>query len=53
VREFEQRAAPTVHDLLAELSGCDWVLVEGFKSSALPKIEIWRAAAGKPAQYPA
>jgi len=53
VREFEQRAAPTVHDLLAELSGCDWVLVEGFKSSVLPKIEIWRAAAGKPAQYPA
>ena len=53
VREFEQRAAPTVHQLIAELSGCDWVLVEGFKSSALPKIEIWRAAAGKPAQYPA
>jgi molybdopterin-guanine dinucleotide biosynthesis adapter protein len=53
VREFEQRAAPTVHELIAELSGCDWVLVEGFKSAALPKIEIWRAAAGKPAQYPA
>ena len=52
VREYEQRAAPTVHQLIAELSGCDWVLVEGFKSSALPKIEIWRAAAGKPAQYP-
>jgi len=53
VREFEQRGAPTVHELIAELSGCDWVLVEGFKSAALPKIEIWRAAAGKPAQYPA
>ena len=52
VREFEQRGAPTVHDLLAALSACDWVLVEGFKSAALPKIEIWRAAAGKPAQYP-
>ena len=53
VREFEQRAVPTVHQLIAELDACDWVLVEGFKGSALPKIEIWRVAAGKPAQYPA
>jgi len=52
VREFETRAAPTVHDLIEELGGCDWVLVEGFKRAALPKIEIWRAATGQPAQYP-
>ena len=52
IREFESRAAPTVHDLLAELGACDWVLVEGFKSATLPKIEIWRAATDKPAQYP-
>lgn len=52
VREFEQRAAPSVHALLAELAPCDWVLVEGFKRAALPKIEVWRAAAGQPAQYP-
>jgi molybdopterin-guanine dinucleotide biosynthesis protein B len=52
VREFETRAAPTVHDLIEELDGCDWVLVEGFKRAALPKIEIWRAATGQPAQYP-
>src|SRR6267142_4185676 len=44
VREFEHRAPPTVHQLIAELDACDWVLVEGFKSSALPKIEIWRVA---------
>jgi molybdopterin-guanine dinucleotide biosynthesis adapter protein len=52
IREFEVRAAPTVHDLIAELDACDWVLVEGFKRAALPKIEIWRAATGQPAQYP-
>ena len=52
IREFPVRADPTVHDLIAELAPCDWVLVEGFKSSALPKIEVWRAATGKPAQYP-
>jgi len=44
IREFEQQ--PTVlsaHALLAELdAGVDWVLVEGFKQSDLPKIEIWR-----------
>ena len=45
-------ADPQVHDLLAELGPCDWVLVEGFKRAALPKIEIWRASTGQPARYP-
>jgi len=52
VREFETRAAPSVHALIAELAPCDWVLVEGFKRAALPKLEVWRAAAAQPAQYP-
>jgi molybdopterin-guanine dinucleotide biosynthesis protein B len=53
VREFEQPANLTVHQLLAELwHGVDWVLVEGFKSSDLLKIEVWRAGAGQPARYP-
>ena len=51
IREFPVRADPTVHELIAELAPCDWVLVEGFKSSALPKIEVWRAENGKPARY--
>ncbi|MDB5911925.1 MAG: molybdopterin guanine dinucleotide biosynthesis accessory protein MobB [Ramlibacter sp.] len=53
MREFEQPAKLTVHQLLAELyDGVDWVLVEGFKGSNLLKIEVWRGAAGKPARYP-
>jgi molybdopterin-guanine dinucleotide biosynthesis protein B len=53
MREFEQTARLSVHHLLAELyDGVDWVLVEGFKDSNLPKIEVWRAASGKPARYP-
>ena len=52
IREFEVHADPTVHQLLAELVPCDWVLVEGFKHADLLKIEVWRAATGKPAQYP-
>lgn len=52
IREFERPAAPTVHALIRELQPCDWVLVEGFKQARLPKIEVWRASTGQPAQYP-
>jgi molybdopterin-guanine dinucleotide biosynthesis protein B len=53
MREFEQPASLTVHHLIAELyEGVDWVLVEGFKSSDLLKVEVWRAESGKPVRYP-
>lgn len=53
MREFEQEHEPKVHELLAELyEGVDWVLVEGFKSSDLLKVEVWRAANGNPVRYP-
>ena len=53
MREFEQPGELTVHQLIAELyEGVDWVLVEGFKDSNLPKIEVWRASCGTPARYP-
>ena len=56
MREFERPSQMTVHQLIAELwDGVDWVLVEGFKSSDLLKIEVWRAPsesyAGKPPRY--
>jgi molybdopterin-guanine dinucleotide biosynthesis protein B len=41
-----------VHQLLAELVDCDWVLVEGFKRADLLKIEVWRADVAKPVLYP-
>lgn len=52
IREFSEPLAPTVHELLAELSHCDWALVEGFKRSAIPKVEVWRAEAGHAVRYP-
>ena len=52
VREYERAEEPTVDQLLAELVECDWALVEGFKHAPLPKVEVWRAATGKPALYP-
>lgn len=52
MREFEQPAQLTVHQLIAELyDGVDWVVVEGFKQSDLQKIEVWRASTGQPARY--
>lgn len=56
MREFEKPSELTVHQLIAELyGGVDWVLVEGFKSSDLLKIEVWRGPsadyAGKPSLY--
>jgi molybdopterin-guanine dinucleotide biosynthesis adapter protein len=52
MREFEKPTVLSVHHLIAELyGGVDWVLVEGFKESDLPKIEVWRPAHGKRALY--
>ncbi|MCK9515091.1 MAG: molybdopterin-guanine dinucleotide biosynthesis protein B [Ottowia sp.] len=53
MREFEQPAELSVHHLIAELyDGVDWVFVEGYKYSNLPKIEVWRAETGHTALYP-
>lgn len=52
MREYEREQEPQVHYLLAELSPVvDWVLVEGFRHSDLPKIEVWRADAAQPVCY--
>ena len=52
LREFDAPDMPSVHALIDELSPCDWVLVEGYKHAALPKLEVWRAALGQPPLYP-
>jgi molybdopterin-guanine dinucleotide biosynthesis protein B len=52
-RSFEQQRERSVHEALAALDpGVDWVLVEGWRDSDLHKIEVWRAATGKPGRYP-
>jgi molybdopterin-guanine dinucleotide biosynthesis adapter protein len=52
VRKFEAETELGLDALLAELSEVDWVLVEGFKHGALPKVEVWRQALGQPPLYP-
>ena len=44
--------APDLGSLLARLSPCDLVLVEGFKSAGLPKIEVHRPSVGKDLIHP-
>lgn len=43
MRELRGEDEPSLEDLLARLSPCDLVLVEGFKRGAHPKIEVVRA----------
>jgi Molybdopterin guanine dinucleotide synthesis protein B len=37
---------------LSRIQDCDLVLVEGFKGGDFPKLEVWRAAVGKPMLWP-
>lgn len=52
-RSFERVSERPVHELIAALHpGVDWLLVEGWRDSNLLKVEVWRAATGKPVRYP-
>jgi molybdopterin-guanine dinucleotide biosynthesis adapter protein len=48
VRELRDEDEWRLADLLARLSPVDLVIVEGFKAEVHPKIEVHRAANGKP-----
>ncbi len=48
MHELLAEPEPALDELLGHLSPCDLVLVEGFKQSAIPKLEVWRKAHGGP-----
>src|SRR6204780_3269133 len=52
VHELGQEPEPPLAEVLAKLSAVDLVLVEGFKRHAHPKLEVFRAAVGKPLLHP-
>lgn len=52
VHELCDEPEPSLADLLRRLSPVDLVLIEGFKAFAHPKLEIFRAANGKPLLMP-
>lgn len=50
--ELRTAREPTLRELLARMDPVDLVIVEGFKRDAHPKIEVHRAANGKPWMRP-
>lgn len=52
MHELRGAPEPDLEALLGRLGPADLVLVEGFKREAFPKIEVYRAAAGKPPLHP-
>ena len=48
MHELRGTAEPTLPELVAHLSACDLLLIEGFKHEAIPKLEVHRAVVGEP-----
>ncbi|MBS4096991.1 MAG: molybdopterin-guanine dinucleotide biosynthesis protein B [Sulfuricella sp.] len=52
MHELRGAPEPALEDHLARLAPCDLTLVEGYKQEAIPKLEVHRAANGKPYLFP-
>ncbi|HET7731823.1 MAG TPA: molybdopterin-guanine dinucleotide biosynthesis protein B [Usitatibacter sp.] len=52
MHELRGAAEPTLQEQLKHLSPCDLVIVEGFKSEPIPKIEVHRRAGHTPLLHP-
>src|SRR3954465_1595345 len=52
MHELRGAPEPPLEELLQKLSPVDLVVVEGFKTARHPKLEVFRAAVGKPALHP-
>jgi molybdopterin-guanine dinucleotide biosynthesis adapter protein len=52
MHELRGQPAPTLPELLGRISPVDLVVIEGYRSGAHRKIEVHRAANGKPLLFP-
>jgi molybdopterin-guanine dinucleotide biosynthesis protein B len=52
VRELRGEPEPDLEEILKQLTPVDLVIVEGFKRHRHPKLEVYRAALGKPLLHP-
>jgi molybdopterin-guanine dinucleotide biosynthesis protein B len=52
MHELRGTAEPAFAELVAHVSPCDLLLVEGFKREKVPKLEVYRAAVGEPLIHP-
>lgn len=51
MHELRGAAEPSLKDQLKQLSPCDLVIVEGYKSAPIPKVEVHRKLSGAPLLY--
>ena len=52
VHELRGEVEPTLAALIEKVTPVDLVLVEGYKGGSHPKLEVYRAAVGKPLLHP-
>lgn len=52
MHELRNERELSLREALGKFNPCDLVLVEGYKRDPIPKVEIWRAAVGKPLLFP-
>ena len=52
MHELRGGAELTLADALGRLTPCDLVLIEGYKHSPIPKLEVHRSTLGKPLLHP-
>jgi len=48
MHEIREKAEPSVADLMRHMTPVDLLMIEGFKNDDHPKLEVFRAATGKP-----
>ena len=51
MHELRGAPEPRFSELVARISPCDLLLVEGYKRAAIPKLEIYRPSVGKPVLF--
>lgn len=51
MHELVNEAEPSLEELCSRLAPCDLVIVEGYKYSVIPKIEVHRSETGHPHLY--
>ena len=52
MHELRGAAEPSLPELIAHMSPCDLLLVEGFKREPIPKLEVYRHEVGEPFIHP-
>jgi molybdopterin-guanine dinucleotide biosynthesis protein B len=52
MHELRGAAEPSLQEQLKHLSACDLVIVEGYKSEPIPKVEVHRRSGHAPLLYP-